>query len=330
MPKETRGTLIRHWEMLRLIPKEPASISAGDLHQRLADMGFKVTKRTVERDLISLADSGFPIVLDDTQQPYLWSWSKLSSGFHAPNMSVSDALLTVMASMTLRDLLPSMLSSTLTDLNQEAEKVLDAVQHDNDLSSWRNKIAVKLPMQPLIAPTIDEQVRVALYDALLRDEQIEINYKSRSKDGEKDQSKAYVINPLGIIQRGWIVYVVTTFKGYADIRLLAMNRIQSAHRNYVKCEKPKGFKLSKYLDEGFADFGNGQIVEFKAIVGERLAKHLQESKLSVDQHIEERNGEIVLTASVPFTQQLIWWLKGLGSQIRVLEPALVKEQLEQT
>lgn len=109
-----------------------------------------------------------------------------------------------------------------------------------------------------------------------------------------------------------------------------MNRIQSACRTYVKCEKPKGFKLSKYLEEGFADFGNGQIVQLKAVVGKQLTKHLQESKLSVDQHIEEHNGESVLTASVPFTQQLVWWLKGFGSQIKVLEPALVKEQLEQT
>lgn len=330
MPKETRGTLLRHWEMLRLIPKEPASISAGDLHQRLAEVGFPVAKRTVERDLLSLAEAGFTLISDETQQPHLWSWSKLSSGFHAPRMSVSDALLTVMASMTLRDLLPSMVSSTLNDLNREAEKVLDAAQSTDNLSSWRNKIAIKLPMQPLIAPLIDEQIRSELYDALLRDEQLEIKYKSRSKKSDKESSKIYVINPLGVIQRGGIVYVVTTFDGYSDVRLLALNRISHARRTYNTCQKPEGFKLSRYVEEGFADFGNGKIIVLKAIVGKQLTKHLQESKLSVDQEITELDGENILTASVPFTMQLLWWLKGFGSQIKVLEPTSVKEQLEQS
>lgn len=328
MPKETRGTLIRHWEMLRLIPKEPASISAGDLYQSLGELGFKVTKRTVERDLVSLGEAGFPIVFDDTQQPYLWSWSKVSSGFHAPNMSVSDALLTVMASMTLQDLLPSMLSSNLSDLNKEAEKVLDAVQSNNDLSSWRNKIAVKLPMQPLIAPSIDHQVKTEVYDALLRDEQIQIKYQSRSKNATEPLAKYYVINPLGVIQRGWITYLVVTFDGYSDVRLLALNRIEEAKRVYLPVKKPKGFKLSKYLDEGFADFGAGQVITLKATVGKQLFKHLQESKLSHDQKIVETQKGLLLQATLPMTQQLIWWLRGLGSQIDVLEPSELKNMIE--
>lgn len=327
MPKETRGTLIRHWEMLRLIPKEPGAISAGDLHRKLDDLGFKVAKRTVERDLISLSEAGFPLVFDDTEQPYLWSWSKLSSGFHAPNMSVSDALLTVMASMTLQDLLPSMLSSTLTDLKQEAEKVLDAVQQSSNLSSWRNKIAVKLPMQPLIAPTIDAQVKTDIYDALLRDEQIEVHYKSRSKE-HGEQAECYVLNPLGVIQRGWIIYLVATFAGYSDVRLLAMNRIERTRRLYESVNKPKGFKLSKYLEEGYADFGAGQQIELKAIVSKPLRKHLEESKLSDNQKFVDSDAGTVLYASVPMTQQLVWWVRGLGAQIDILEPSILKAQLD--
>lgn len=327
MPKETRGTLIRHWEMLRLIPKEPASISAGDLHQRLDDLGFKVSKRTVERDLNSLLDAGFPMVFDDTQQPYLWSWSKLSSGFHAPNMSVSDALLTVMAYKTLRDLLPSMLSSTLSDLTKEAEKVLDAVQHNNDLSSWRNKIAIKLPMQPLIPPEVDELVKTEVYDAVLRDEKIEIQYQSRSKKEQSVDSKAYVINPLGIIQRGWMTYLVATFAGHSDVRLLGMNRIKDVKRLYLPSQKPRGFKLSKYVEEGFADFGSGQVIQLKAIVSKPLMKHLSEARLASDQAIEFKDGENILTASVPLTQQLIWWIRGLEPQIRVLKPSTLVDLL---
>lgn len=44
-------------EILRLLPDFPAKISTQEVVQRLEDEGFKVTKRTVERDLVKLAEA---------------------------------------------------------------------------------------------------------------------------------------------------------------------------------------------------------------------------------------------------------------------------------
>ncbi len=51
----------------------PHKISARSLAQRLADAGWGVTVRTVERDLHRLR-SVFPIGLDDDHKPFGWSW----------------------------------------------------------------------------------------------------------------------------------------------------------------------------------------------------------------------------------------------------------------
>ncbi len=42
LPKH--DTLLRQWQMLRLVPRYPAKITAGDLRDRLVAGGFEVTK----------------------------------------------------------------------------------------------------------------------------------------------------------------------------------------------------------------------------------------------------------------------------------------------
>jgi DNA-binding transcriptional ArsR family regulator len=53
------STTLRHLEMLRKIPVYPSTpITTTALHQHLIEEGFDVSKRTVERDLLKLADIG--------------------------------------------------------------------------------------------------------------------------------------------------------------------------------------------------------------------------------------------------------------------------------
>jgi len=48
-------TLMRQWQMLRLIPRQPSKISTTELMHRLADEGFTTTQRTLQRNLTRLS-----------------------------------------------------------------------------------------------------------------------------------------------------------------------------------------------------------------------------------------------------------------------------------
>lgn len=62
--------------MLRYIPKHPYQITAKELTEKLRKYHlFRVSKRTVERDLLSLS-SAFALIANDKSRPYGWSWSK--------------------------------------------------------------------------------------------------------------------------------------------------------------------------------------------------------------------------------------------------------------
>src|SRR5450830_402074 len=105
-------TLLRQWQMLRLIPRHPQKISARDLHEKLKSEQFDVTKRTIERDLLSLSEM-FPLVSDERNRPYGWSWQKNAPLFSLPGLSHTEALTLAMVEQHLNTLLPS---STLQQL----------------------------------------------------------------------------------------------------------------------------------------------------------------------------------------------------------------------
>ena len=140
-------TLLRQWQMLRLIPRYPQKISAGDLHEKLKSEQFEVTKRTVERDLLSLSDK-FPLVSDERERPYGWSWQKNAPLISLPGLSHTEALTLAMVEQHLNTLLPSSTLQQLQPYFDAAKQHLDSHPQSDHARSWLNKVRTVPPSQP--------------------------------------------------------------------------------------------------------------------------------------------------------------------------------------
>ncbi|MFJ4157831.1 WYL domain-containing protein [Pseudomonas sp. NPDC089752] len=70
----TRATLSRQWALLRQLPSRSPGTTSAELVWRLRDVGFNVSKRTVERDLNELSLI-FPLERNDKSIPFGWHWS---------------------------------------------------------------------------------------------------------------------------------------------------------------------------------------------------------------------------------------------------------------
>ncbi|MQG92250.1 WYL domain-containing protein [Pseudomonas sp. MN1F] len=75
----TRATLSRQWALLRQLPSRSPGITSAELVWRLRDVGFNVSKRTVERDLNELSLI-FPLDRNDKSIPFGWHWSANVAG----------------------------------------------------------------------------------------------------------------------------------------------------------------------------------------------------------------------------------------------------------
>lgn len=72
------SAIVRQWMILSMLPVRPRRIDSGALEERLRARGIEVHRRTIQRDLIELAQV-FPIVANDRAKPFGWRWSDEAS-----------------------------------------------------------------------------------------------------------------------------------------------------------------------------------------------------------------------------------------------------------
>lgn len=319
----TPETLLRHWQTLRLIPRHPRKVTAGDICEALAEAGFSVGKRTVERDLQALSRL-FPLALDDREKPYGWCWAQDAVAFDVPGVGTNEALAFLMARTYLGSVIPTSVQNQLAPYFRMAEQRLDTLAGHSALASWLKKVKVIEPTLPLIAPVIPDAVEPIIHEALLLDRQCQISYL-RKDASDPDQ---YLVNPLGLVQRGKVVYLVCTIKTYQDLRILALHRIQAAELLDSKALCPEGFDLNAYLATGAFGWGDGKPLKLTALFAPEAASHLYETPLSVDQRLSvQADGRVQVKATVADGKQLLWWLLGFGAAVEVVSPKALRGEV---
>jgi len=315
-------TLLRQWQMLRSIPKYPQKITATQIKSKLDNEDFIVSKRTVERDLMELSLI-FPLMLDDRSRPYGWSWKKDSATFNLPGYDKNEALAMLMLEQNLSSLLPSSTIEALTPHFKAAKQYLNNVSKEEKLRSWVNKVRTVPSNQSLLAPKIDQEIQTIVSDALLSEKQIEIIYRGH---GKKEVSK-FKIHPLAMIQRGNTIYLTSIIEKKDGIRNIALHRIKWAKLLEETSVYPKSFNIDKEIEKGLFGFGKGNMINLTVKFSEEFGQYFLETKLSDDQKVKIKDGNIFITANIADTPQLQWWLLSLGNSVEVISPQSVRSNV---
>jgi predicted DNA-binding transcriptional regulator YafY len=324
--KSAADTLLRQWHMLRAIPRHPRRISVREIQASLDVAGFSVTARTVQRDLMELSNA-FPLVSDEREKPYGWSWQARAPVFDLPNLSNQEALAFAMVEDYLRPLLPHALLEQLDAYFRIARARLASEHGTRGSAGWLGKIGVVQPTQSLIPPAIVAHVQGVVTDALLDDRRLEVRYRRK---GERE-ARRYVLNPLALIQRGPLTYLLASVGDYDDVLMFALHRFDRARIAAEKARRPKEFELASFMKDGWAHYGTGKSIRLDARFTNEAAEHLTETPLSDDQRLgNEADGRVRLRATVADTPQLRWWLLGFGDAVEVVGPAVLREWFVQT
>lgn len=317
-------TLLRHWHMLREIPRFPRRIDTTTLRERLRNAGYEATLRTIQRDLIKL--SGPLPLLADNAKPQGWSWEANAQQMDLPTLEPQAALVFHLAERYLRPLLPASTLEYLSPWFRTASGVLD--NQGNGLSEWRKKVRVLAPGQPLQPPVLDAGAQEVVTQALLQNRRMSVTYRPRNGKAGKD----YVVNPLGLVVRDQTLYLVCTLWDYQDIKQLVLNRMHSAELMDESAKLLKGFNLDDYIAEG--EFGvpavSGKKIRLVAEFSRGAAITIIERPMDKNQKVEDIDENTVrLTATVPDTSELRSWLLGFGNKVEVIEPEHLRSEIGQ-
>ncbi len=316
------ATLLRYLAMLRHIPRHPRRITARELVDKLKGEGFQVTLRSVQRDLEGLS-SPFPLVCDDRARPYGWSWSR-DAQLDIPAMQTPTALTFALAHQFLEPLLPRSSLDGLKPHFEQAAKLL-AKTTGYPYAHWPEKVRSLprgLKLQP---PEVKPEVLDLVYQALLEERRFAADYRPRGASAET----RYEVNPQGLVVRDGVLYLVCTLWDYDDLKQLVLHRMSAAELLDAPAKKAPGFDLDGYIQSGaFAGLQGDGTLSLVARFAPGCALHLREAHLSEDQTLaDEPDGWVRITATLPDTAELRWWLLGFGEGVEVVEPPELRAEL---
>jgi len=326
MPQSTHHyALARQWELLQLLPPRSPGMTATDLAEALADRGYVVSKRTIERDLVELSCL-FPLLCEESGKPRGWYWMP-EQGVELPAITIADALSLQLVEDLLRPLLPAAVLSALEPRFNHARRKLEALARDNRQARWIDKARYVTPTLPLVPPRIGEGILEAVQEALLAEHRIQVAYQ-RQDDPEP---RSLELHPLGLVQRGPVSYLVATAFDYRDVRLYALHRILSVQSMDDAVQSPEGFSLDAYIAQGGLQFSSERTINLKGVVDPELAAILRETPLESGQTLHERSdGCYDINAELFDSWQLQWWLLSQGARITVHEPEHLRAWLYET
>lgn len=317
-------TTLRYIKMLDSLPTAPRKITAKEVKEKLDNAGYAISARSVERDLEKLA-AVFPIARDDRNRPYGWSWLRDAARVDIQPIDKVSALTLMLARDHLAPLLPASVIRVLEPRFEAAARLL--ADNDRDVGRIPARIRVKSRGQRLALPAVDHVVLESLYDALQHAQRVKLTYSARKHDGK---AKAYSADPLGLVFVDGVVYFVCHLDGESGTHVahLPVQRIKAVKATGEAAREPEGFDLDRFVEEKF-DYPVGDKPLKLAFRMERMtAAHLHERPLAKDQQIGEADadGFVTVTATVPDTQQLRWWLLGFGDKVEVSAPAALREE----
>ncbi len=315
--KETSNSLYRQWQILSRL-STGKWLGTRELQESLEREGIDISLRTIQRDLNQISQR-FPIESNKTV-PQGWRWRADAPIQSLPHMTSSQAVTFMMVEEHLKHLLPP---SLIDEMNPWFDLARRSLSTQNNVRQWINRVRIVPASQPVIPPVVERQAQQAIYEGLLQDKQIECTYRARGHQGEE---KSYTLNPLGLVQKGAIIYLICTRFDKSEVQTFALHRFKSASVLEARALHPVNFDIDSYIDSGAlgfrVDFSKPtKNIELKLVMHEDDALYFTESQLSTTQKIEQLNPELYqITAQVPFTSQLVWWLRSFGKKLIRIEP----------
>ncbi|HSP84966.1 MAG TPA: WYL domain-containing protein [Psychrobacter sp.] len=321
------ATTARQWQVLSQLQRN-RWVGTTHVYEQLILAGFDISLRTVQRDLNALAKR-FPIEKNNAN-PQGWRWKDDAPLQSLPHMNLSQAVAFNMVEANLSQLLPPVILDELFPWFDLARRQL---KNSKVTHSWIDRVRIEPATQPLIAPHIDLDSKDNIYHALFYQLQINACY-TRSN---KSQASEYTLNPIAIIQRGVIIYLLATRIDDSDniIRTFALHRFASVEILESAAKTPDNFQLDNYLDAGGMGFSHplfsqlpnhGKYTAIELQFTKQAGKSLTESKLSDDQIVTINSDEtLTIQATVNLTSQLVWWLRGFGNGLLDAKPALLHQ-----
>jgi predicted DNA-binding transcriptional regulator YafY len=352
-PKEAKGSKTKRWlfiiSRLNDASLDGERLSTRQIHESICeDLCIPDTSgalRNTQRDLEEIQASGI-IALQRSQEIAVAPRGSGQPGSGPPeriirwwlddnplNLEASrvakspDALILLLASEHLKPLLPPDIAARLVGLATQGRKYLERrTLAAHWIRPWQSKVRIAPRGHRLGSPVVDPAILAAVYKALDQHKRLQVTY---FYPGKRDRPETLVCDPLGLVYRDPLSYLVVSRDGRSP-HTLALHRIKHVEELPGESTAARDFDLDAFLaDDGIKQV-NQTNVRVRVWATPGMSDHWEAAPLGREQAIEDHPaGGRVVNALVHDTDELRRYLLGLGSQVQVLEPESIRAWIRQ-
>jgi predicted DNA-binding transcriptional regulator YafY len=287
-----------------------------------AELGteLEVSERTIHRDVEALAAAGVPIYAE--RGPY--GGIRLVDGYRTrltgmtadeaealflagvPGPAAELGLGTVVAAARLK-----VLAALPPELRIRASRLVE--RFHLDAVGWYQ---ASEPV-PLLA---------AVSEAVWESQQVSVDYR-------RDRVVTRVLEPLGLVLKAGVWYVVARFEG--QVRTYRISRFDRVEPTGERFERPPGFDLAGYWAESTAAYERetprtavsvrvrtARLGRLRDVVGQRVMDEAE------PRSGEEDTGWTRLHLRLDWPDEIAGRLLSLGPDLEILEPAILRAEIE--
>ncbi|MFT8319766.1 MAG: transcriptional regulator [Bacillus sp. (in: firmicutes)] len=195
----------------------------------------------------------------------------------------------------------------------------------NKETKWNQIISNRILHHFLYHDTYDENLMIALVNAMEKSRNILITYYSPTNEAETSR----IVHPYYIVDRDDHYYVVAYCNERKDIRNFRVDRIRNWQLQKEKFIVQKDFSITNHLATWKMD-SKDEINRFVIRFSNKVGKYIKEKKFYDKNAIieEEEDGSILLTIET-MSKLFLRWIRKYGMDAEVLEPRHVRKQLRE-
>ena len=306
--------VIRQWKILKTV-EAGRYTTAADLAAE-----YRVTERTIRRDIEALQEAGFPLYDDRADGRKVW---RLVDGYKQ-RLTQSFTLAELAALYFGRNMLSFLGGAPFAqDLESAFGKIKEALPARSLPYLTRIQELFSARPDPAKDYSKKQDVIAGLIDAILHQRQAKIAYFSFNSR----KTKAYTIDPYRLVYYRGGLYLYARAHEYAEVRTFAVERVQGIEVLDVEFEIPADFNVSEYARGAFGIAG-GKPETVELLFAQEMASYIRERVWHESQRMEDLpDGSVRLVLQVAPGWELKSWIKGFLPHVRLLKPASLRDEI---
>ena len=310
--------IVRQLDILRELQVRRYGVSV----RELAD-NYKVTPRTVQRDLKDLQEAGF--LLDHEHRADQRIYYQLQKDTNLPlNLPVMELAAMIFAERAGMGLVGTPFGEHL----QSAIRRLTQAMPPKMRQFLERAAEAYVPLARGHKPYEDAcEVLENLHDAILDRRVCWVSYRSPASE----EARQYKIEPLRLLTHRGGLYVISRMPYYDQLIMQAVDRFESVEVTKEKFESPDHLSVDEQVSNAFG-VSFEEPMDVVVRFAEEQAPYIRERIWHQSQELEElEDGRVVLRLRAGGFYEIKSWVLSFGAAAEVLEPeelrAAVREEM---